>query len=408
MGLLFDIEKIRKDFPILRRKVNGKPLVYLDNAATSQKPRQVIDSLKDYYENYNSNIHRGIHQLSEEATEGYEKAHEKASQFISVKPEEIIFTKNTTESINLLAYSIGMNLKKGDEILLSEMEHHSNLVPWQQIAKIRSLKLRFVEVDKSGVLDMESFSSLLSRKTKLVSITHVSNVLGTINPVREMAKEAHDFGALFVVDAAQSVPHMPVDAGSIGCDFLAFSSHKMLGPTGIGVLYGKRELLEKMQPFMYGGDMIREVSFKDSKFNDLPWKFEAGTPDIAGGIAFGVAVDYLNRVGMDSVFGHEQSLTHYALKRLLSEPDIEIYGPTVRRAGVVSFNLGSIHAHDVAAILDQQGIAVRGGHHCAMPLMGKLGIAGCARASFYLYSTKQEIDALISSLGKVRKVFGAK
>ncbi len=401
---LLNVESLRGDFPILRRKINGKPLIYLDNAATSQKPRQVIDAVRDYYENYNANVHRGIHSLSEEATDAYEAAHGKASSLINADFEEVVFTKNTTESINLLAYSLGMQLGSGDEVLLSEMEHHSNLVPWQQIAKKVGAKVRYVKVSGEGLIDMDDFSASISSRTRIVSIAHVSNVLGTINPVREMAKIAHDNGSLFVVDAAQSVPHMPVDVKSIGCDFLAFSSHKMLGPTGIGVLYGRLGLLEDMQPFIYGGDMIREVTFDSTRFNELPWKFEAGTPDIAGAIGFGAAIDYLKNIGMESVFSHGQRLSRYASDKLLSEPGTVLYGPK-ERAGIVSFNIGNIHAHDVAAILDQEGIAIRGGHHCAMPLMSKLGIAGSARASFYLYNTKEEVDALVSSLGRVRKVF---
>ncbi len=394
---------LRKDFPILGRKVNGKSLVYLDNAATSQKPFNVIDAISRYYKVYNANVHRGIHSLSEEATVEYERAHSKSASLINSGFEEIIFTKNTTESINLLAYSLGLRLEKGDEILLSEMEHHSNLVPWQQIAKSRKATVKYVRVTTDGLLDMDDLNSKLGKNTRIVSIAHVSNVLGTINPVRKIGKLVHDAGALFVVDAAQSVPHMPVDVKSIGCDFLAFSAHKMLGPTGIGVLYGKKGLLQEMPPFLYGGDMIREVSFEDSRFNDLPWKFEAGTPNIAGAVGFGAAIDYLRKVGMENIFDHEKNLAAYALK-LLSDAKVEVYGPKYR-AGVVAFNLPGIHAHDVAAILDQEGIAVRGGHHCAMPLMKKLNINGSVRASFYLYNTKEEVEALASNLSKVREVF---
>ncbi len=401
---LLNVELLRNDFPILSRKVNSTPLVYLDNAATTQKPRHVIAAIRDYYENYNANVHRGIHALSEEATEAYEAAHGKAAKLIGADFEEIVFTRNTTESINLLAYSLGLQLKKSDEILLSEMEHHSNLVPWQQIAKKVGAKVKYARITSEGLIDTDDFAAALSRKTKIVSIAHVSNVLGTINPVKEMARIAHDNGALFVVDAAQSVPHMPVDVKQLGCDFLAFSSHKMLGPTGIGVLYGRKELLDSMQPFIYGGDMIREVTFEGTRFNELPWKFEAGTPNIAGAIGFGAAIGYLKKVGMDNVFWHEKVLADYAVEQLMSEPGVTVYGPK-ERAGIVSFNIGTIHAHDVAAILDQEGIAIRGGHHCAMPLMSKLGISGSARASFYLYNTKEEVDALVSALGRVRKVF---
>ncbi len=396
----------RSDFPILNRKVNGKPLVYFDNASTSQKPRQVIDAISEFYEGYNSNVHRGIHSLSEEATEAYENAHEKAEGFINANSDEVVFTRNATESLNLLAYSIGMGLKKGDEILLTEMEHHSNIVPWQQVAKARNLKIRYAKVTSSGLLDMDDFHSLLSRKTRIVSAVHVSNVLGTINPVRQMAKAAHDFGSIFIVDAAQSIPHIPVDAKSIGCDFMAFSSHKMLGPTGIGVLYGRKDLFESMQPFNFGSDMIREVTFRGSSFSETPWKFEAGTPNIADGIGFGVAVDYLKKVGMDSIRTHEKILTKFAIEKLSEIPEISLYGPKGERSGVISFNLGKVHSHDVAEVLDQEGIAIRAGHHCAMPLMGKLKVNGTARASFYLYNTKEEIIRFISALGKVKEVFG--
>ncbi len=398
------LNKTRKDFPILGRNVNGKPLAYLDNAATSQKPRQVIEAISGYYENYNANIHRGIHRLSEEATSAYEEAHKKAASLIGAGEGEIIFTKNTTESLNLLAYSIGLTLRPGDEIVLTEAEHHSNLVPWQQVAKITQSQVKFAQVNEKGELDMEHFQSLVTRNTRIVAAAHVTNAFGAINPIREMSDIAHSEGALMVVDAAQSVPHMPVSASQLGCDFIAFSSHKMLGPTGIGVLYGRKSELEKMHPFLYGGDMIREVSYEETKFNELPWKFEAGTPNISGAVGFGAAIDYLCKTGLDNVQSHEQALTSHALKRLAEEKDVLVYGPE-KRAGIISFNIGNVHPHDAAAILDMEGIAVRAGHHCAMPLMKKMGLQGTVRASFYLYNTKAEIDRLAEALEKIRKVF---
>jgi cysteine desulfurase/selenocysteine lyase len=395
-----EIEKIKEDFPILKRKINGNPLVYLDSAATSQKPRQVIEAMNSFYSTYNANIHRGLHRLSEEATLAYEEAHRKAGKFINARFEEIVFTKNTTESINLLAYSLTRTLKKGDEIVLSQMEHHSNLVPWQQLAKERGLVLKFLEIDENGRLK-DGFSPI-GRKTRIVSVTHMSNVLGTINPVKDIAATARDNGALMIVDAAQSVPHFPVDVRKLGCDFLVFSGHKMLGPTGIGVLYGRKDILEEMEPFLYGGDMIKEVTFEKTSFNDLPWKFEAGTSPIAEGIGLAAAIDYLERLGMERIFRHEKALTEYAFERL----DATLYGPPPEgRGGVISFNAGKIHPHDLATLLDQDGIAIRGGHHCAQPLMGLLGVTGTARASFYLYNTGEDVERLAEAISKARKVF---
>ena len=403
--MMLDTEKIRKDFPILKIKVNGKPLVYLDNAATSQKPKQVIDALIDFYEHYNANIHRSIHKLGEEATLAYENAHKKVADFINADPEEIIFTKGTTESLNLLAYSLTEELKPKDEIIITQMEHHSNLVPWQQIAKKKNLKLHFVEIDKEGKLKLGQFEKLLNKKTKIVSVVHASNVLGTVNPVEDIAKIVRKkSNAYFIVDAAQSIPHMPVDVKKMDCDFLAFSGHKMLAPTGIGVLYGKRELLEKMQPFLYGGGMIKEVTFEDTKFNELPWKFEAGTMNIAQAVGLAAAVDYLENIGMENIMRHGKGLADYCCKRLNEIDEVEIYGPKDRGA-LVSFNVKNVHAHDAATILDGEGIAVRAGHHCAMPLHSILGIAASARASFYLYNTKEEIDKLAEAIHKVIKVF---
>ena len=403
--MLLDVEKIRKDFPILKVKVNGKPLVYFDNAATSQKPKRVIDALSDYYENYNANIHRSIHKLGEQATLAYENAHKKVAEFINSDPEEIVFTKGATESLNLVAYSLTENLKPNDEIILTQMEHHSNLVPWQQLAKKKNLKLNFVEFDEEGKLRLGQFEELLNKKTKIVSVVHMSNALGTINPVEEIAKTVKEkSSAYFIVDAAQSVPHMPVDVKKMNCDFLAFSGHKMLAPTGIGVLYGKKELLEKMQPFQYGGGMIKEVTFKDTKFNDIPWKFEAGTPNIAQGIGLAAAVDYLNKVGMKNIMNHGKELANYCYEKLSEIDEVEIYGPKERGA-LVSFNVKEVHAHDTATILDSEGIAVRAGHHCTMPLHSVLGIPASTRASFYLYNTKEEIDKLAEGIQKVIKVF---
>lgn len=397
----FDVVKIRKDFPIL-----STPLVYLDNAATTQKPKSVLKTMKKYYETTNANIHRGVYKISEEATRQYEEAHAVVGKFINASAEEIVFTRNATESLNLLAYSLCSSLKAGDEILLTQMEHHSNIVPWQQLAKQRNLKIRFAEINSDGTLNLESFKSLLNKNTKIVSVTHVSNFLGTVNPVEELAKLAHAAGAVFIVDASQSVPHMPVDVKKIDCDFAAFSGHKMCGPTGIGVLYGKKELLEKLPPFLFGGDMIKEVSFEDSKWNELPWKFEAGTPHIAGGIALGAAVNYLQKIRMNTIKIREHELTSYALQKLKELPNITIYGPSAEQRGsIVSFNINNVHPHDVAAFLDKFNVAVRGGHHCAMPLAKLLGVNGTARASFYFYNTKEEIDVFIEAVKKAQEFF---
>ena len=404
---ILDIESIRNDFPILSRKIhNNKPLVYFDNAATSQKPKQVIDAIDFYYRNYNANVHRSIHQLGEEATAKFEESHEKVADFINADSyQNIVLTKNTTESLNLAAYSLTAGLKKDDEIVISQMEHHSNFVPWQQLAKQRSLRLKFVKINEEGKLDEESIKQNITKKTKIVSLTHVSNVLGTINPIKEIAKIAHENNALMVVDGAQSVPHMPVDVKKLDADFYAFSGHKMLGPTGVGVLYGKKELLEDMQPFLYGGEMIREVRFDDTKFNELPWKFEAGTPNIVEGIGLGVAIDYLKKIGMKQIQERDRELVDYAMEKLKDISGIAIYGPK-ERGSVISFNVNNIHAHDVSQILDSEGVAIRAGHHCCMPLMSVLGVAATARASFYLYNTEQEIDTFINAIHKVKKVFG--
>jgi cysteine desulfurase / selenocysteine lyase len=402
-------EEIRKDFPILARKVHGKPLVYLDSTSSSQKPRAVIDTMKVYYETYNANVHRGVYEISEEATAAMEKARVKVAHFINARHgKQIIFTRNTTESINLVAFSWGgANIAKGDLIVLTEMEHHSNLVPWQLLAQRTGAQLEFVPVTGDGLLRLDIYEELLRQEPKLVAFTHMSNVLGTINPAQDMIAQAHAVGAVVLLDAAQSVPHLPVDVQALDIDFLCFSSHKMLGPTGIGVLYGKRDLLEAMPPFMGGGDMIRTVGLRQSTWNDLPWKFEAGTPAIAEAIGLGAAVDYLKALGMEHVLQHEQELTHYAMEQLQAVPGLTIYGPEAsRRGGVISFTLGDIHPHDLASILDQQvGVAVRAGHHCAQPLMERFGLSATARASFYVYTIKEEIDILVQGLQQAIQIF---
>jgi len=391
--------------------VHGRPLVYLDNAATTHKPRQVIEALAQYYEAHNANVHRAVHTLGEEATDLYEGARRKVAAFIGADdPHTVIFTRNTTEAINLVAHSWARRtLKEGDEILLSEAEHHSNLVPWQMVAAETGAKLRFMRITPDGLLDLDHAASLLSARTKLVATWHVSNVLGTISPVQALARMAHDVGALMLVDGAQSVPHMPVNVGQLGCDFLAFSAHKMLGPTGIGVLWGRREILEAMEPTLGGGDMIRQVWLDHSSWNDIPWKFEAGTPNIADAVAFGAAVDYLAALGMDRVLAHEQELAAYTLSALAEVPGLEVYGPAdpAQRGGVVSFNLADVHPHDVGTVLDHEGVAIRAGHHCCQTLMRKLNVTATARASFYIYNTADEVDAFVKALHKAREVFGS-
>lgn len=406
----YDAELIRADFPILQQEhLAGIPLVYLDNAATSQKPLTVIGALDEYYRHYNANVHRGIHWLSEEATAAYEAARIKIRKFINAASKrEIVFTRGTTESINLVAQTWGRaNLTSGDVVLSTQMEHHSNIVPWQLLAAEKNLVVRYVPVQPDGTLDMDAYAAFLRHEpVKLVAVTYVSNVLGTINPVAEIARQAHEVGALVLVDAAQAAPHMPLDVQVLDVDFLAFSGHKMLGPTGSGVLYGKREILEAMPPWMGGGDMIRSVTLDGSTWNELPYKFEAGTPAIAPMIGLGYAVDYLMALGMDAIRAHEHALIEYALERLLEIRPLSVYGPSVRKKGAVAaFTMEGIHAHDIAQVLDAEGIAVRAGHHCAMPLHECLGIAATARASFYLYNTFAEIDALIAALYKVQKTF---
>ena len=407
---MLDVRKIRQDFPILNRKVHGKPLVYLDNAATTQKPRQVIDALVNYYSRYNANIHRGIHALAEEATAAYEAVREQTARFIHAPTSRsIVFTRNTTEAVNLFANAWGRTrLQRGDRILLTAMEHHSNLVPWQLLAQATGASLSFIPVTDDGRLRLDELDALLTPRTKILALTHMSNVLGTINPVREIAERAHVHDAVVLVDAAQSVPHLPVDVARLGCDALAFSSHKMLGPTGVGVLYAREELLESMEPFLGGGEMISDVQLTSSTWNEIPWKFEAGTPNIADVIAFGEALAYLERLGMEAVRAHEQELTAYALKRLSEIGGLTLYGPRLNasdRGGIVSFNLAGLHPHDVGTVLDAEGIAVRAGHHCAKPLMRRLGVVATARASFYLYNTREEIDRLVDAIQAVKAFF---
>src|SRR5258706_3685311 len=402
-----ELEEIRDDFPILSQKVHGKPLVYFDNAATSQKPRQVIDALNDYYQRYNANVHRGIHALAERSTREYERAREKVVRFINApSPETVIFTRGTTEAINLVAYSWARhNLKKGDEILITWMEHHSNIVPWYQVCEQTGAVLKRIELNTDGTLAIPD----ISPRTKLVAVTHCSNVLGTINPVRQLADAAHKVGALILVDGAQSIPHFAVDVQALDADFYVFSGHKMCGPTASGILYGKRALLEAMPPFMGGGGMIREVTATDFTTNDLPYKFEAGTPNIAESIGLGVAVDYLQHIGLEKIRQHEKEITQYALDRLKDLIEVKIYGPldVEKRGGLVAFTFSDIHPHDLATFFDQEGIAIRAGHHCAMPLHKHLGIAATARASFYLYNTRDEVDAFIAALKKAKHFFGA-
>ncbi len=399
-----NVEKIRRDFPILETKVNGHTLAYLDNAATTQKPRQVIRAIADYYEHYNANIHRAMHTLGEKATLAYEQAHEKVAGFIQAKNmREIVFTRNTTESLNLLAETLTIGFGKNDEVLLTEMEHHSNIVPWLIQSKRKGFRVKYIPIKENGELDLENLDKMITEKTKIVSFTHCSNVLGTINPAKEIIKAAHEKNALAIADAAQSVPHMEVNVKKINADFLAFSGHKMLGPTGIGVLYGREELLEKMPPFLGGGEMISEVWYDRFTPNELPWKFEAGTANIEGGIALSTAIEYLEKIGVEEIGNHEKSLTKYALNEMEKLKELKTYGNGKNRVGIISFTLGKIHAHDIATVLDSKGIAIRSGHHCAQPLMRKLGITGSARASFYLYNTREEIDRMIDSLKIVQK-----
>ena len=405
-----DVERIREDFPILQREFDGQQVVYLDNAATTQTPDPVVDTIAEYYRTTNANVHRGLHQLSQDASVAYEEAHDRVAEFIGASGgrEEIIFTKNTTESENLVAYAWGLNeLGPEDEVVLTEMEHHASLVTWQQIAKKTGASCRYIRLDEDGHLDMDHARELITDDTAMVSVVHISNALGTINPVSELADIAHDNDAYVFVDGAQAVPNRPVDVEAIDADFYAYSGHKMCGPTGIGVLYGKKSILQEMEPYLYGGEMIRKVTFEDATWNDLPWKFEAGTPGIAQGIALAEACDYLDDIGLENVRQYEDDLVQYALERLAEEDDVDVYGPPAgaERAGLVAFNLNPVHAHDLSSILNDSAVAVRAGDHCTQPLHDRLGVAASARASFYIYNTYEEVDTLIEALDDARQLF---
>lgn len=402
-----NVQEVKAQFPILDQEINGYPLVYLDSAATSQKPLAVIEAVNRYYREYNSNVHRGVHTLGNYATEGYEGAREKVRRFIgAASTQEIIFTRGTTTSLNLVAASYARQVcEEGDEIVITPMEHHSNLIPWQQVAKATGATLKYIDLNEDGTLNMDDARQKITDRTKVVACTHVSNVLGTINPIAELAQLAHQHGAVIVVDGAQSTPHMSVNVQELGVDFYAFSGHKMCAPTGIGVLYGRKELLEQMEPFEFGGEMIDTVDLYESTWKELPHKFEGGTPIIAGAIGLGAAIDFLNEIGLEAIHQHEQRLVDYALNRLEEIKGLTIYGPK-ERGGLVTFNLGEIHPHDVATVLDSYGIAVRAGHHCAQPLMRWLKVTATARASFYLYNTEEDVDRLVEGLLKTKEYFG--
>ncbi|MEW4101301.1 cysteine desulfurase [Bacillus altitudinis] len=401
-----NIKDVREQFPILHQQVNGHDLVYLDSAATSQKPRVVIDAMNEYYRSYNSNVHRGVHTLGTKATDAYEGAREKVRAFIGASSvQEIIFTRGTTTALNTVAISYARaNLKEGDEIVITHMEHHANIIPWQQAAKATGATLKYIPLQEDGTLSLEDVKQTITHQTKIVAVTHVSNVLGTINPIKDIAKIAHDHGAIIVVDGAQSTPHMQIDVQDLDCDFFAFSGHKMCGPTGIGVLYGKKDLLNNMEPAEFGGEMIDFVDLYDSTWKELPWKFEAGTPIIAGAVGLGKAIDFLNDIGMEVVSRYEHQLATYALERFKELEGATVYGPQ-HRAGLVTFNLDDVHPHDASTVLDTEGIAIRAGHHCAQPLMKWLGVSATARASFYLYNTEEEIDELMAALRKTKEYF---
>ncbi|WP_102335621.1 cysteine desulfurase [Salimicrobium jeotgali] len=402
-----DVLAVREAFPILHQEVNGHPLVYLDSSATSQTPKSVIDKIDDYYKRYNSNVHRGVHTLGAVATDEYEGAREKVRSFINASnTKEIVFNRGTTTGINTVAQSYGVdNVEPGDEIVITEMEHHSNLIPWQQLAKRKNATLKYIPMQEDGTLSMSDVRDTISDRTKIVAVSHVSNVLGTINPIKEIAAAAHEKNAVIVVDGAQSAPHIKIDVQDLDCDFYAFSAHKMCGPTGIGVLYGKKDLLDNMEPVEFGGEMIDFVSLYDSTWKELPWKFEGGTPIIAGAIGLGAAIDYLESVGMEEIEKHEEELISYALKKMDDMDGVTVYGPR-ERAGLVTFNVDGVHPHDLATVLDTEGIAVRAGHHCAQPLMKWLGVNATARASFYLYNTTDEIDRFVEGLQKTKEYFG--
>ncbi|WP_042222651.1 cysteine desulfurase [Oceanobacillus manasiensis] len=402
-----DLHAIRQEFPILHQEVNGHPLVYLDSSATSQKPRSVIEAVDSYYRQDNSNVHRGVHTLGTRATENYEGAREKVRKFINAdSTKQVIFTRGTTTAINTVAHSYGRaNLSSGDEIVLTQMEHHSNIIPWQQVAKATGAELKYIPLQPDGTITLEDAAKTITANTKIVAISHVSNVLGTVNPINEVAELAHKQDAVIVVDGAQGAPHMKIDVEDLNCDFYAFSGHKMCAPTGIGVLYGRKTLLENMEPFEFGGEMIDFVNLYDSTWKELPWKFEGGTPIIAGAIGLGAAIDFLNEVGMDNITKHEQKIVSYAMEKFQALDGITIFGPQ-ERAGLITFNLDDVHPHDTATVLDAEGIAVRAGHHCAQPLMRWLEVTATARASFYLYNTEEDVDRLVEGLLKTKEYFG--
>lgn len=404
---MFDIEKIRSDFPILERKVYDRPLVYLDNAATTQKPRCVVDAMSEEYFSVNANVHRGVHFLSQQATDLHEAARERVARFIgAASSSEIVFTRGTTESLNLVASSFSEAfLREGDEVLLTVMEHHSNIVPWQLVRERKGIVLKVIPINDAGEVDLEAYEKLFTPRTRLVAVTHVSNVLGTVNPVKQMAAVAHAHGARILVDGAQSVPHFPVNVQDIDCDFLTFSGHKVYGPTGIGVLYGKEELLDRMPPYQGGGEMISRVTFEHTTFERLPFKFEAGTPDYVGAHGLGVALDYVEQLGMENIHLHERELTRHAMEQLSLIPGMRLFGTAAEKDAVVAFTVGDIHPLDLGTLLDRLGIALRTGHHCAQPLMARFGVESMARASFALYTTRAEIDALVSAIDRVRKMF---
>lgn len=400
--------QVRKDFPILDQQVHGKPLVYLDNAATTQKPRAVIDAITRYYEKDNAAVHRAIHELGARATDAYEGARAKVAKFIGAPSERnIIFVKNASEAVNLVAYAWGRrSLRAGDEILVSRMEHHSNLIPWQELAKATGAEIRYIDLTPDGRLDMDDFEAKLTPKTRVLAVTHASNVLGTVVPVKTMSKMARKVGAVVLVDGAQSAPHMPVNVQDLDCDFFAFSGHKMCGPTGIGVLYGKSELLDVMDPFLYGGSMITSVDLEGAQWHEVPWRFEAGVPNMAGAVGLGAAIDYLESIGMEQIWQHEQSLLQYTVEALQQIDGLTMYGPSEgERTGLVAFNLDDVHPHDIATVLDQEGVAIRAGHHCAQPVMEWLDVPATARASFYVYNTTDDIDALVRALRKTKEFF---
>lgn len=403
---MYDIQKLRADFPILSRQVYGRPLVYLDNAATTQKPRAVVDAIVDEYYSVNANVHRGVHYLSQQATDLHEAARERVRRFINARSAaEIVFTRGTTESLNLIASSLGEDLQEGDEIILSELEHHSNIVPWQFLVNRKGVVLKVIPLQPDGALDLDAYERLFTPRTRIVSVAHVSNVLGTVNPIRHMASVAHAHGALFVADGAQSVPHLRVDVQALDCDFLTFSAHKIYGPTGLGVLYGRERLLDAMPPYQGGGEMIAKVTFAHTTYERLPYKFEAGTPDFIGTHALAVALDYIDEIGIDAIHDHERGLTRYAMEQLSAIPGVRLFGTTPDKEAVVSFLVGNIHPLDMGTLLDRLGVAVRTGHHCAQPLMDHYGVAGMVRASFALYNTRDEIDRFVQAVDRVRTMF---